>query len=70
MENAKDNTITTNNVVNFNHFIGLPGTFKTGIDKTIYESKLNNVFLANSIESDVKKEPYCSLLSTKKYINF
>lgn len=50
-----DNKIAINNIKNFNQVIGLPGMFETGMDITIYESKLNNLFLENSIESDIKK---------------
>lgn len=38
-----------------NQIIGSPGIFKTGMDITIYESKLKNFFVANTIDDDAQK---------------
>lgn len=41
--------------MNLNQIIGSPGTFETGMDITIFESKLTNFFLANSIANAIQK---------------
>lgn len=48
-------TPKTDSIMNFNQVIGSPGTFKTGMDITIFETKLTNFFLANSIENNIQK---------------
>ncbi|XP_060881602.1 uncharacterized protein LOC132953072 [Metopolophium dirhodum] len=45
----------TEPIMNLNQVIGSPGTFETGMDITIFESKLTNFFLANSIENNIQK---------------
>lgn len=50
MTNATDNK---NNLINFNQIIGSPRMFEMGMDITIFESKLNNFFLANDIQKRI-----------------
>lgn len=48
-------TPKTDSIMNFSQVIGSPGTFETGMDITIFESKLTNFFMANSIENKIQK---------------
>lgn len=53
--------------MNFNQAISTPGAFAMDIDITIYESKLNDYFLANTLMTFKREVILLSLVSEEIY---
>jgi len=56
------------NITQFHNIIGSPGTFESGNDITIFESRLTHFFVANGISNKVQKRAILlSSISDTKY---